>query len=146
MYYSIGGGRHLNSYYNQNYTRDEVDAILAKIKSCIRANKYTISLNEKRQENIHFINEYNIRSDKQKSILMQIQTDDFCHSLQNTKIGYEYETLYVFVPQVQLFDADGEEETVDVYIKFNILDLPGGNRTVVISFHKRNKPVDYLFR
>lgn len=136
----------MNSYYNQNYTRDEVDAILAKIKSCIRANKYTISLNEKRQENIHFINEYNIRSDKQKSILMQIQTDDFCHSLQNTKIGYEYETLYVFVPQVQLFDADGEEETVDVYIKFNILDLPGGNRTVVISFHKRNKPVDYLFR
>lgn len=138
----------MNSHYNQSYTREEIDAILAKIKSCFEKNRYTISLNENRQENIDFINEYNIRSDKQKSILMQIETEDFCHSLQNTKIGYEYEyeVLYVFVPQVQLFNADGEEETVDVYTKFNVIDLPSGNRVVVISLHKRNKPIDYLFR
>ena len=30
--------------------------------------------------------------------------------------------------------------------KFNIIDLPTGSRAVVISFHKRNKPIDYLFR
>jgi hypothetical protein len=47
---------------------------------------------------------------------------------------------------VQLFNADGEEETVDVYTKFNIFDLSSGTRTVVISFHKPNKPFDYLFR
>ena len=136
----------MNSHYNQNYTRKDIDAILAKIKSCVEKNRYTISLNENRQENIDFINEYNIRSDKQKAILMQIETDDFWHSLQNTKFGYEYEVLYVFVPQVQLFNPDGEEETVDVYTKFNVIDLPSGNRVVVISFHKRNKPIDYLFR
>ena len=95
----------MNPHYNQNYTREEIDAVLAKIKSCVEKNRYTISLNENRQENIDFINEYNIRSDKQKSILMQIETDDFCHSLQNTKIGYEYEVLYVFVPHVQLFNV-----------------------------------------
>lgn len=136
----------MNPYYNQNYTREEIDAILAKIKACVEQNRYTISLNENRQENIDFINEYNLRSNKQKAILMQIETDDFCHSLQNTKIGYEYEVLYVFVPQVQLFNADGEEETVDIYTKFNVIDLPSGSRAVVISFHKRNKPIDYLFR
>lgn len=136
----------MNPHYNQNYSREEIENILAKIKACVSAGKYTISLNEKRQENIDFINEYNIRSDKQKSILMQIKVEDFCHSLQNTKIGYEYEVLYVFVPQVQLFNADDKEETVDVYTKFNILDLPSGSRAVVISFHKRNKPIDYLFR
>ena len=136
----------MNPYYNQNYTRDEIDAVLAKIKSCVEKNQYTISLNENRQENIDFINEYNIRSEKQQSILMQIETDDFCHSLQNTKIGYEYEVLYVFVPQVQLFNSDGDEETVDVYTKFNVIDLPSGSRAIVISFHKRNKPIDYLFR
>ena len=96
----------MNPHYNQNYTREEIDAVLAKIKSCVEKGRYTISLNENRQENIDFINEYNIRSDKQKSILMQIETEDFSHSLQNTKIGYEYEVLYVFVPQVQLFNAD----------------------------------------
>ncbi len=97
----------MNPYYNQNYSRDEIDTVLDKIKSCVEKNMYIISQNENRQENIGFINEYNIRSDKQKSILLQIKTEDFCHSLQNMKIGYEYEVLYVFVPQIQLFNADG---------------------------------------
>lgn len=136
----------MNPHYNQNYSREEIKDILAKIKECVTGGKYTISLNERRQENIDFINEYNIRSDRQKSILMQIEVEDFCHSLQNTKIGYEHEILYVFVPQVQLFNADSEKEMVDLYTKFNVLDLPSGKRTVVISFHKRNKPIDYLFR
>lgn len=136
----------MNPYYNQNYTKAEIDVILEKIKSCVGNNKYTIALNENRQENIDFINEYNIRGNKQKNILLQLKTEDFCHTLQNTKIGYEYEVLYVFVPQVKLFNAEGEEELVDVYTKFNIIDLSNGSRTVVISFHKRNKPIDYLFR
>lgn len=136
----------MNPYYNQNYTREQIDAILDKIKDCVANNKYTIALNENRQENVDFINEYNIRSNKQKSILLQIRTEDFCHTLQNKKIGFEYEVLYVFVPQVQLFNADGEEETIDVYTKFNVIDMPNGSRTVVISFHKLNKPIDYLFR
>ena len=77
---------------------------------------------------------------------MQLKNEDFCHTLQNTKPGYEYEVLYVFVSQVQLFNADGLEETVDIYIKFNVIDMDNGCRTVVISFHKKNKLVDYLFR
>lgn len=136
----------MNPYYNQGYTREQIDAILDKIKDCVVTNKYTITLNENRQENVDFINEYNIRSDKQKSILLQLRTEDFCHTLQNTKIGFEYEVLYVFVPQVQLFNADGGEETVDIYTKFNVIDMSNGSRTVVISFHKLNKPIDYLFR
>ena len=91
----------MNPYYNQNYTREEIQNVLDKIKTCVSLGKYTISLNEKRQENIEFINEYNIRSDKQKSILMQIEVEDFCHTLQNTKPGYEYEILYVFITQME---------------------------------------------
>lgn len=136
----------MNSYYNQDYTEEDITKILETIKECIRNNNYTIAMNENRQENINFINEYNIRSDRQKSILLQLQTDDFCYALKNTKIGYEYEVLYVFVPQVNLFDADGIEATVDIYIKINIIDMPRGNRVAVISFHKPNKPIDYLFR
>ena len=51
----------MNPHYNQNYTREEIDAVLAKIKACIEKNKYTVSLNENWQENIDFINEYNLR-------------------------------------------------------------------------------------
>lgn len=136
----------MNPYYNQNYTKEEIDVILEKIKSCVGNNKYTIALNENRQENIDFINEYNIRGNKQKSILLQLRTEDFCHTLQNTKIGYEYEVLYVFVPQIKLFNPDGEEDMIDLYTKFNVIAMPSGSRTVVISFHKRNKPIEYLFR
>ena len=67
----------MNSYYNQDYTEEDITKILETIKECIRNNNYTIAMNENRQENINFINEYNIRSDRQKSILLQLQTDDF---------------------------------------------------------------------
>lgn len=136
----------MNPHYNQNYTRDAINRLLAKIKESVEKGRYTISLNESRQENIAFINEYNIRSEKQRAILLQIQAEDFCHSLQNTKIGYEHEVLYVFVPKVQLFNADGEAEIIDLYTKFNVLDFPSGTRTVVISFHKRQKPIQYVFK
>ena len=136
----------MNSHYNQNYIKQEIDEILDKVKKCVYNNRYTISLNENRQENIDFINEYNIYSNKQKKILLQLKVEDFCHSLQNTKPGYEYEVLYVFVPQVNLFNAEGVEEKVDIYIKINIIDMSNGSRTIVISFHKRNKAITYLFR
>ena len=136
----------MNSHYNQNYSKQEIDEILDKVKNCVYNNRYTISLNDNRQENIDFINEYNIYSNKQKKILLQLEVEDFCHSLQNTKPGYEYEVLYVFVPQINLFNAEGMEEKVDIYIKINIIDMSNGSRTVVISFHKRNKAINYLFR
>lgn len=136
----------MNPYYNQNYTKEDIDKVLEIIKECVENGDYTIAMNENRQENIEFINEYNIRSEKQKSILLKLHTNDFCHTLQNTKVGYEHEVLYVFVPQINLFDAYGLEKTVDVYIKINIIDMVGGRRVAVISFHQRNKPIDYLFR
>lgn len=136
----------MNPYYNQNYTKEDINKVLKIIKECVENDDYTIAMNNNRQENIDFINEYNIHSEQLKSILLKLHTNDFCHTLQNTKVGYEYEVLYVFVPQVNLFDAYGLEKTVDVYIKINIVDIFDGRRVVVISFHQRNKVIDYLFR
>lgn len=144
-YYKLIRGGVMN-HYNQSYTKEAIELVLKKIKSCIRNDRFFISLNENRKENINFINEYNVHSTKQKNILLQLKTEDFCHTLQNTKVGFEYEVLYVFVPQVQLFNINGEMELVDIYTKFNIIDLPNGVKTIVISFHKRNKPIQYLFR
>ena len=136
----------MSQHYNQNYTKEEVSAILQRIQDCVRGGKYTIAKNENRQENLDLIREYNLTSEKQRRVLLQIETADFCHSLQNTNIGYEYETLYVFCPQVTLFNLDNEEMLVDIYTKFNIIDMEAGSQVVVISFHERNKPIDYLFR
>lgn len=104
-YYKLIRGGVMN-HYNQSYTKEAIELVLKKIKSCIRNDRFFISLNENRKENINFINEYNVHSTKQKNILLQLKTEDFCHTLQNTKIGFEYEVLYVFVPQVQLFNIN----------------------------------------
>jgi hypothetical protein len=127
----------MSQHYNQNYTKEQIEAILLTIQDCVRRNRFIISKNENRRENIDFINNYNLSSAKQK---------DFCHSLQNTKEGYEYETLYVFCPQMKLFNFDGDEELVDIYTKFNIIEYDSGKKVITVSFHKRNKPLDYLFR
>ena len=111
-----------------------------------RAEKYTIAQNEKRAENQALIREYNLRPERQRHILLQIESEDFCRSLQNTHVGFEHEVLYVFCPQVVLFNFDSEEKHVDIYTKFNIIDLDSGGFVVVVSFHERNKPIDYLFR
>lgn len=136
----------MNLHYNQNYTLEQIVLILRTIQDCIRGNHFYISKNQYRQENIDFINNYNLTSKKQNEILMQIKPEDFCHTLLNTKQGYEHEVLYVFCLQVMLFNFEGNEEIVDVYTKFNLISIEEGKRVVVISFHKRNKPIDYCFR
>lgn len=132
----------MNPNYNQNHTREEIDSVVKRIHRCVAAGKYIISMNSKRKENIDFINEYNIRTEKQKSILMRIRTEDFCYSLKNTNVGFEDEILYVFAPSVELYNLEGKKEIVDVYTKFNFIC----DRTVVISFHKLNRPIKYLFK
>ena len=137
----------MSEHYNQNYTREEVEVIFKRIKDCINDNQYIISQNQNRAENVQFINEYRLDDKKKKEILLGIEVDDFCHSLNNINPGYEHEVLYVFCPQRNLFDIFGEEEFVDIYTKFNIIEYKIDKRRVVtISFHKRNKPIDYLFR
>jgi len=59
---------------------------------------------------------------------------------------FEHEVLYVFCPQIMLLNFHGIEETVDLYTKFNLIESENGQRVVVISFHKRNKQIDYCFR
>lgn len=136
----------MSEHYNTSYSKEEIAAVLQKIQDCVREGKFTIALNENREENRAFVREYNMKPDRRRRILLQIEPEDFCHSLQNTNIGFEHEVLYVFCPQVVLFNFDGEEKRMDIYTKFNIIDLDSGSRVVVISFHERNKLIDYLFR
>lgn len=136
----------MSQHHDQNYARENICTILDKIKDCVRENRFYISKNENRRENIDFINEYNLNSRKQSEILLKIEPEDFCHTLKNTNLGFEHEILYVFCPQVILFNFDSDEELVDIYTKFNIIDVSSGQRVVVISFHKRNKPIDYPLR
>ncbi|MDD4112687.1 MAG: hypothetical protein PHC56_06600 [Herbinix sp.] len=136
----------MNHHYNQNYSIEQISKFLLILQDCVREEKYIISKNENRKENIEFIREYNLNSKRQKDIFLNIQPEDFCHSLQNKNIGFEHEVLYVFCPKVHLFNFEGVDEWTDIYLKFNLLETVSGNRLIVISFHKRNKSIEYLFK
>lgn len=113
------------------------------VKNNVQKNMYTISMNRNRKENREFIDEYNIRNDKQKQILLNLKVTDFCYSVRNHKEGYEHEILYVFAPQVELYDSENIKSAIDIYIKINILNTNNG--IIIISFHKMNKPIERLF-
>ncbi|ERJ11081.1 hypothetical protein [Haloplasma contractile] len=136
----------MNQNYNTNYTMSEIEELLAKVKRYVRAEQFIVSLNANRIENQRFIDEYRLTKEHQKDILLGIDVVDFCYSVQNRKPRYRHETLYVFCPQKTLYNVLGEEEEVDIYIKFNIRENANSNNVITISLHKPNKPITYLFR
>lgn len=134
----------MDNKHNTNYTKEEVEEIVDIIHECVNNGMYSISLNPNRKENLDLIAEYNITPDKRKKILLDMNADDFCYSMQNEHPAFSHEILYVFSPQVLLRDVSDEEVVVDIYVKINILE--NNERIIVVSFHKRNYDINYLFR
>ncbi|MDA2157840.1 hypothetical protein [Bacillus cereus group sp. Bc253] len=129
-----------------NFTIGEVEQYIFEFKKLIKSNRFTISRNEKRKENIEFLEAYKINVSKVKEILLNIGVHDFCYAVDNKNSNFSYEKLYIFCPQYEL-DNWGQKKSVDIYVKTNLIENKDRNKfMIVVSFHKRNKPVTYLFR
>lgn len=128
-----------------NFTQKEIKKYLEKVRKHVEKNNYTISINENREENINFIEDYKIDTKKEKDILLSIECEDFCYAVDNYKEAYSHETLYVFCKQREL-DYWGTLKLVDIYIKINMTQTNRGSYMFIVSFHKRNKPIEFLFR
>ena len=129
-----------------NFTPDKIKEYLDEFRKCVLEGRYSISQNEKRQENIDFIEDYKINTKKEHEILLGLQFDDFCYAVENDNIDFAHEVLYIFCKQHEL-DFWGTLETVDVYIKVNMIETRSGDLfSVIVSFHKRNFEITYLFR
>lgn len=129
-----------------NFTPDEIKDYLDKFRKCILEGKYSISQNENRQENIDFIEDYKINTKKEHEILLGLQFDEFCYAVENDNINFAHEVLYIFCKQHEL-DFWGTLEAVDIYIKVNMIETRRGDLlSIVVSFHKRNFEITYLFR
>ena len=128
-----------------NFTQNEIEMYLDRFKKLIIEDKYTISINDKRKENIEFIEEYRIDTEKEKEILLNIECNDFCYAVYNEKEGYEHEKLYIFCKCYELYNW-GELEVVDIYIKTNIFQTRRDDILIIVSFHKKNKKLKHLFK
>ena len=120
--------------------------ILILLSFRVLSGKYTISQNENRQENIDFIDDYKINTKKEREILLSLQYDDFCYALKKDNIRYAHEVLYVFCKEYEL-DHWGTLENVNIYIKINMTKTREGEIfSFIVSFHKRNYEIKYLFK
>ncbi|HDR7785136.1 TPA: hypothetical protein QCY04_005593 [Bacillus wiedmannii] len=129
-----------------NFTIGEIEQYITELKKLIKNNRFTISRSEKRKENIEFLEAYKINVSKVKEILLNIGVHDFCYAVDNKNPNFSYEKLYIFSPQYEL-DNWGQNKSVDIYVKTNLIENKDKNKyMIVVSFHKRNKPVTYLFR
>ena len=127
-------------------TPEQIKEYVGKLRNLVIEGKYSISQNNRRRENLNFIEDYKINSDKERKILMSIEYDDFCYAVDNQNSKFAHEVLYVFNKEYVL-DNWGELESIDIYIKTNMTQTrKGDDIVIVISFHKRNKPISYLFR
>lgn len=114
-----------NPQKNFNFSPDEIKDYLEKFRKCILDKNYSISLNRNRQANIDFIEDYKIDTRKEHEILLGLQFDDFCYAVENDNVDYADEILYVFCKQHEL-DLWGTLETVDIYIKLNMIEMRDG--------------------
>ncbi len=135
-----------NTHKLLDFTPDEIKDYLDEFRKCILEGRYSISQNEHRQENIDFIEDYKVDTKKEHEILLGLQFDDFCYAVKNDNIDFAHEVLYIFCKQHEL-DFWGTLEIVDIYIKVNMIETRREDLfSVVVSFHKRNFEITYLFR
>ncbi len=135
-----------NSQKFFDFTVDDINEYLSKFRVCILEGRYSISCNDHRKQNMDFIEDYKIDSIKEKEILCGLKYDDFCYAVENNHSMYPHEVLYIFCKKHEL-DHWGVIETMDIYIKVNMLRMRNGDLfSVVVSFHKRNFDIDYLFK
>lgn len=129
-----------------NFKPEDIKDYLNRFRKCVLEGRYSISLNENRQENIEFIEDYKISTKKEREILLGLQFDDFCYAVENDNVRFAHEVLYVFCKQHEL-DFWGTLENVDIYIKVNMIETRKGDPfSIVVSFHKKNFEITYLFR
>lgn len=130
----------------KDYSEKQIKNLVEIIRDCVRENRYTISLEDNKMENTQFIEEYNINEKKRIDILFNLDYRDFCYGLQNLKDGVEQNNLYVFCVERELYNIGDKKESVDIYLKFNITSNEEGEYRLLVSLHKRNKPITYVFK
>ena len=122
----------------------DIDEYLEEVKEAIRVGRYRIEMNTNRQDNQDLFIDYIINEEKRKQILLSLTAMDFSEIRHNTHRGFEHELLYVSGKDVKLLQRFGSsEEQVSLYIKFNKLE---SRYVIVISFHKQNYPLNYMFK
>lgn len=122
-----------------NHTKEEIEEYLKSVKKSVNAGNFIVCSTQKNEKNRKFLLEYRLTKNKQKQMLIELETNDFCYSADN--YNDPQERLYFFCREYEL-DNWGTIENVEVYIK---IARKKDDFIVVVSFHKPEKSIKKLF-
>lgn len=122
-----------------NHTKEKIEEYLKAVKECVSANNFRVCATSKNNKNIQFIEKYRLNSKKQKQMLLELETTDFCYSVDN--YNDQNERLYIF-DRIYELDNWGTIKSVEVYIK---IAKKKDDFIVVVSFHEPEKNIKKLF-
>ena len=122
-----------------NHTKKEIIEYLKNVKNSISKNNFIVCKTQKNEKNKKFIEKYKCDSNKQKQMLLELNENDFCYSVDN--YNNPKERLYIFCREYELNEW-GTLRKVEVYIK---IAVKSDSFTVIISFHEPEKKIKKLF-
>jgi len=121
--------------------KELVEYILDEMIECVERGNFVVKRTEKNEE---FAFEFSLTTELQRNMLLAIKAEDYFNSDESRNFPGRY--IHEFCPKYNLCNMNGNEELVDVYVKFEIEEESTGNQTVVISLHRPEKEVRYAFK
>ncbi len=128
----------------------KIEDVLERIRVCVDKGRFTVDTPE-RLKNEDFLRKYLIKPSDRFTLLNSLTAKHYCESILDRKkdLNIYDEIMYVFglKKKLKLKLENGKEETVEIYIKTQFFKMKNDNNdyTLLISFHKAEKPLRYMF-
>ena len=121
--------------------RGLVEYILDEMMECVEQGNFVVKQTEKNEE---FAFEFSLTTELRRKMLLALKVEDYFNSAESRNFPGRY--VHEFCHKHSLCSMDGNEELVDVYVKFEVEEEDSGKQTVVISLHRPEKEVYYAFK
>ena len=122
-------------------SRGLVAYILNEVIECVEQGNFVVKRTEKNEE---FAFEFSLTTELRRKMLLALRVEDYFNSDASRNFPGRY--IHEFCPKYSICNMDGNEELVDVYVKFEVEEEDTGKQTVVISLHRAENEVYFAFK
>ena len=118
-----------------------VEYILDEMIECVEQGNFVVKQTEKNEV---FAFEFSLTNEKRRNMLLSLKVEDYFNSDESRNFPGRY--IHEFCPKYKLVNIEGNDELVDVYVKFEVEEEDTGKQTVVVSLHRAEKEVHFAFK
>jgi len=123
-------------------TEEEIDQYLYELRTTIESEDCVFNIS-KTDKNDEFMDEYPMRINMIKQLIIDLTCGDFSEILINNHNHHKNEKLYLFGPIVDLTNILGQTRRVQIYLKINY--LRNNKQVIVVSLHEARYKINFMF-